>query len=351
MWTGGSQPSSHLYFSLLLPTPFHFCSLPSPLFASRFCSVSGQRLIRPNPWQCLARCTASVMMASVHCDECVSIHALGRDGMQLMSLFIYLQLPDGAHQKECVSWHISLSLTIFSLPPFCLLSGGWLTLAYGLCFRSRMPAWGEGEGGETAKKADLDLWGSPQKSGGSLIIAVCVCVCVKKEHMCGWLYLWGCREFVNLKHKSRIHYYNSTFQRVDTFFSPRSLNHKNLVSGNNLPASALLAVGIDGQSISTGDNHSVSASARLNSYLYVCSHCHHATNVHGANNLFLLFQSQEGGNVELDLFILHWMHPSTWNAPLLQGHFTKSPLPVSKCACTYDKAVLLDAFPFSSLLF
>lgn len=69
-----------------------------------------------------------------------------------------------------------------------------------------------------------------------------------------------------------MHYYNNnTFEALDTFFSfffLGSLNHKNLISGNSLLASALLAVGIDERSISTaGDNHSVSASTDPNSYL------------------------------------------------------------------------------------
>lgn len=68
-----------------------------------------------------------------------------------------------------------------------------------------------------------------------------------------------------------MHYYNNnTFEALDTFFSffSGSLNHKNLISGNGLLASTLLAVGIDERSIPTaGDNHSVSASTDPNSYL------------------------------------------------------------------------------------
>lgn len=44
-----------------------------------------------------------------------------QDGMQLTSLFIYLQLPDGTHKKDCASRHThSLSHSLF--PPLLLSS-------------------------------------------------------------------------------------------------------------------------------------------------------------------------------------------------------------------------------------
>lgn len=48
-----------------------------------------------------------------------------RDGMQLTSLFIYLQLPDGAHKKDCASQHthsLSLPLIPSSISPMALFS-------------------------------------------------------------------------------------------------------------------------------------------------------------------------------------------------------------------------------------
>lgn len=120
VWTGGSQPSSHLCFSLSLTAPFRFCSLPSPLFASRFCSVSGQRLIRPNPRQCLARCTGSVMMmATVHCDECVSVRAAGRR-WDAAHVIVYLPSTSRWRSPERMCFSTTLPLSV----PSSRLSAG-----------------------------------------------------------------------------------------------------------------------------------------------------------------------------------------------------------------------------------
>lgn len=93
--------------------------------------------------------------------------------------------------------------------------------------------------------------------------------------MCWWLYLWDCSICECLwiwitRHECTTTTTTTHLKHLTHFphFSWGSLNHKNLISGNSLLASALLAVGIDERSISTaGDNHSVSASTDPNSYL------------------------------------------------------------------------------------
>lgn len=132
VWTGGSQPSSHLCFSLSPTAPLPFLCPPlSPLsasppsfvcLASFLRSLSGQPLIRPQ---------SPTMPGALHgigddddgddddggsnnwphCDK--SVEAVGGGGgggrsgggravLQFASLCIYLQLPDGAQQKERV---------------------------------------------------------------------------------------------------------------------------------------------------------------------------------------------------------------------------------------------------------
>lgn len=148
VWMRGSQPFSHLCFSLLHATLLHFCSLPFPLFASRFCSVSGQRLIRPNPWQCLARGTGSVATALMHCGECVSVEALGR---RWDSTHVIVYLP--FHFQMAVS-RKNVLIDILSLSLFPRSSRSSVSpMAHSnlvTCFRPRTCTmrWGE-EGGES----------------------------------------------------------------------------------------------------------------------------------------------------------------------------------------------------------
>lgn len=116
-WTGGSQPASHLCFSLSAAALLHFCSLPFPLFASCFCSGSGQRLIRPNPWQCLAHGTGSLAAALEHCGDCVCSRFREEMECSLRHCLSTFPLPDGTQQKECASWQPS-SLSSSFLHPF-----------------------------------------------------------------------------------------------------------------------------------------------------------------------------------------------------------------------------------------
>lgn len=62
-----------------------------------------------------------------------------QNGMQLTSLFIYLQLPDGAHKKDCVSRNAhTLPLPLFFHPSSFPAHLPWLFSAYGLGFWSRI---------------------------------------------------------------------------------------------------------------------------------------------------------------------------------------------------------------------
>lgn len=164
-------------------------------------------------------------------------------------------------------------------------------------------AWGDGEAGETARKAEWDLRGSCGKSGGSLSVALCVCSlswsvwtdCVRS----GW-YFRHCVICLHLL--NRITNHTNIFKTPDTFpVFLRSLNHKNLILGNSPLASSPMAVGIDRRSIPpAGDNHSVSASTDPNSYLslltasmaqlttgtHIFSYCSKAPAGHLGGNVF-----------------------------------------------------------------
>lgn len=193
-----------------------------------------------------------------------------RDGMQLTSLFIYLQLPDGAHQKECVSQHThSLSHSLFpplvlsSISPMALLSiwTGFLVQNMQHEVRGkqvRLPGRQDGtwEGAVENQvvgwvwpcvcSQTWSVWTDCMRSGW------CLQDCVICLHLLIWI----------TKH-------NNIFKTLDTFaVFLGSLNHKNLILGNSPLASSPMAVGIDRRSIPTaGDNHSVSASTDPNSYL------------------------------------------------------------------------------------
>lgn len=136
-----------------------------------------------------------------------------RDGMQLTSLFIYLQLPDGAHKKDCVSRHthtLCLSHSLFPTPhPFQHISHGSFQ-HMDRVFGPECAAWGDGEAGETARKAEWDLRGSCGKSGGSLSVALCVfsvLICLNRLRAL-WMVFPTLRyvsPFVNLNHKAHQH--------------------------------------------------------------------------------------------------------------------------------------------------
>lgn len=116
-----------------------FCSLPFPLFALCFCSVSGQRLIRPNPWQCLARDAGSVAAALMHCGEHVSVRALGRR-WDASHVIVYLPFH---FQMALSRKNVVLDTHPLSMPLSFSLLGSVLNLSrgslccFGVGFRSR----------------------------------------------------------------------------------------------------------------------------------------------------------------------------------------------------------------------
>lgn len=286
---GGSQPSSHLCFSLSLTAPFHFCCLPFPLFASHFCSVSGQRLIRPNPSQCLACCTGSLVM--VPCALwCVHVQALGRR-WDSAHIIVYLPLTSRWWKNVCLDTH-SFSPTLFpSLFTFSIIPpvdhfSVWTVFVQNMRWK---------EGAEMAKKAEWDLRGSLENH-----VAVWVKpACVLRYSLATYVLMAAPLRLQYLPICIRRH--SNALETLDTFSPFIVWGHcitKNL-RGKSRHASSLSADGIDGRSIPTaGDNHSVSASTDSNSYLclFAASLPQMTT---GTCISFLSFQSLKGANVSM----------------------------------------------------
>lgn len=188
---GGSQPSSHLCFSLSLTAPFHFCSLPFPLFASHFCSVSGQRLIRPNPSQCLACCTGSLVM--VPCALwCVPVQALGRR-WDSAHIIVYLPSTSRWWKNVCLDTH-SFSPTLsfplhFQHHPFCgPLQCMDCFFVQNMQHEVKGRCWDSQEG---RMRLERKSW----KSGGSLSETLYVFSDLVWQLMSLWLHLWDCSIF------------------------------------------------------------------------------------------------------------------------------------------------------------
>lgn len=115
--------------------------------------------------------------------------------------------------------------------------------------------------------------------------------------------------------------HNNIFKTLDTFpVLLRSLNHNNLISGNNPLASSPMAVGIDRRSIPpAGDNHSVSASTDPNSYLSLLTASMAQLTTGTPFFFFLLFQVPIWASgwecvlgAKLTFCLVHCLHTFTW---------------------------------------
>lgn len=165
----GWLPAIILFVFLIVASsspPFLFS--PLPLFASRFCSVSGQRLIRPNPWQCLQHAKHWIGGDGAHALWWVCLCSgfrkeMGCSSRHCLSTFL---LPDGAQQKECASLRSpSLYHSLSSLFPFLHLSCGSLwSMDYGFRSRTRSMSWG-------------GRWWEPERQTGALESQVVVSEC------------------------------------------------------------------------------------------------------------------------------------------------------------------------------
>lgn len=170
---------AHLCSHCSLQHSFYFCFLPFPLFVLHFSSVSGQRLIRPNPWQCLARATGLVAAVLLHCGVCVSVEALGRR-WDAANVIVYLPFlfQMVLRRKNRIPDMLRPYRTLFPQSACSLYSSHGSVWSGDLVSGPECAAWGAA----IAKNAQWDFKENTWKSGG------CSWLCGKSwcENICAF---------------------------------------------------------------------------------------------------------------------------------------------------------------------